>query len=139
MENNIIKAPASGVAPQYTSTPIGSEERAIPREHILEYFLEQTGYTIQDYVSGKIFEVAAKAVGNMLKPDILGAFQTGLEIYDLLQSIDTAMTALELGTAIINMPSGARYFVAISNNYEWLSGSGNHIAYYSIMTYLYRN
>ena len=48
--------------------------------------------------------------------------------------IDTAMTAYELGLAIVEARN-ARYLVAIANNYEWISGSDNHMVYYTNMTY----
>lgn len=137
--NGPIDVSSGNVEPRSTSRYIGKEERAIPRDKLIEYFIQQTGMTIEDYMIGKVWDQACVAVGALMEPDVLGYFQVGLEIYALLSSIEDAMTAIDLGTAIVNMPSGARYFVAISNNYEWLSGSGNHTGYYSEMTYLYRN
>ena len=129
-----------GITPQSTSTLISSDTRVIPVSQLDQYYREATGMTLTSYlanqVTGAITNVIKEAIGKKLKPKFLGIYNLIFDVADICSAINQAMTALELGSAICDVytKNGSGLKVVVKN-YEWLSGSGNHVSYYSTIDY----
>lgn len=118
-----------------TSVLLSTEVEYIPADDLLYYFSEQVGMTFEDYLEGEVINGVTNSVltffGAMLKPQVLALVQLGIKVAEICNAINTAMTALDLGAAFYDMyqKQGTQLKVT-TNNYQWMSGSGNHITYY---------
>ncbi len=123
-----------------TSVLLSTEVEYIPADDLLYYFSEQVGMTFEDYLEGEVINGVTNSVltffGAMLKPQVLALVQLGIKVAEICNAINTAMTALDLGAAFYDMyqKQGTQLKVT-TNNYQWMSGSGNHITYYSEVIY----
>lgn len=129
-----------GISPQATSKLISSKAVNVPKADLMSYYLQATGMTLESYFQGKgqdaITDAVLKAVGKAVKPKVFGLIQLIVEVAGICDAINTAMTALELGKAIYDVyKRNGRQLRIVTNNYEWLSGSGNHSSYYSKVVY----
>lgn len=130
----------SDISLQATSKLISSKAVNIPKADLAAYFLDATGMTLESYFQGKgedaITDAVLKAVGKAVKPKVYNLIKLLVDVAGICDAINTAMTVLELGKAIYNVyKRNGRQLRIVTNNYEWLSGSGNHSSYYSKVTY----
>ena len=138
MENKM--AEGSGISPRATSKLISSKAVNIPKADLIAYYLNETGMNLESYFQGQgesaINDAVLKAVGKVLKPSVFGLIKLIVNVAGICDAINSAMTALELGRAIYNVfKRNGRQLRIVTNNYEWLSGSGNHSSYYSEVIY----
>ena len=126
--------------PRSTSVLLSTEVEYIPADDLLYYFSEQVGMTFEDYLEGEVINGVTNSVltffGSMLKPQVLALIQLGITVAEICNAINAAMTALDLGAAFYDMyqKNGTQLKVT-TYNYQWMSGSGNHITYYSEVVY----
>ncbi len=129
-----------GISPRSSSKLISSKAVNISKADLAAYYLSQTGMDLKSVLEGKIqgevTDQLLKAIGKVVKPKVYGLLQLLVGVANICSAINTAMTALDLGRAIYDVyKRNGRQLRVVTRNYQWLSGSGNHVGYYSEIIY----
>lgn len=116
-----------------TSTLIKSSTTTYTQKELLMYLNDSQQLNFETLAAG-IASLGVSVVGTLLKPGIAakitGAIGVGLSIVGLADIIEDGIKASEMAPYLEKL--GTNDSMKITTNlYEWLSGSGNHTAYYT--------
>ena len=129
MENN------SNVEARYTERLIGTETVEITYDEALEILADELDMSSFGSVNEAILAVGITAVLVTIKDELK---QRVVETLSLVTSIIIAIKeAIDNSdfTSQCRQLEPGKKLVCTINNYEWLSGSGNHTAYFSETSY----
>lgn len=116
-----------------TSYLIKSSTTVYTNGELLQYLNDARKANYESFVEA-LAGLATGVVGLAIKKDIVsniaGALGIGISIAGLEDIIASHLDAVELESYLPQMNDHSRLYIT-TRLYEWLSGSGNHTAYYT--------